>query len=220
MPISLAASYKIAAATVMDNLLTNGLQKEEIATDELQTPKMLTNGLQILPNNERQVRPLASLEPEVQREAWQKAVEEAGGKVPSGRIVKNVVQRIMERTRVPNTYQLGEVCQILAKDNPELRGKGGCWCIISHVGEFSCTVTMWDGEYTVGLQYLKSYNYLPAECQQMQVICDRINRVYSSGLEESVQRFLESLGKLNRAYFTGLEEKLLGLIEREYGVTN
>ena len=85
----IAASYKIAAATVMDNLLTNGLQKEEIATDELQTPKMLTNGLQILPNNERQVRPLASLEPEVQREAWQKAVEEAGGKVPSGRVVKN-----------------------------------------------------------------------------------------------------------------------------------
>ncbi|MHC5820645.1 MAG: hypothetical protein ACYT04_33455 [Nostoc sp.] len=212
----IAASYKIAAATVMDNLLTNGLQKEEIATDELQTPKMLTNGLQILPNNERQVRPLASLEPEVQREAWQKAVEEAGGKVPSGRIVKNVVQRIMERTRVPNTYQLGEVCQILAKDNPELRGKGGCWCIISHVGEFSCTVTMWDREYTVGLQHLKSYNYLPAECQQMQVICDRINRVYSRGLEESVQKFLESLGKLNRAYLTALEEKLLSVLESEY----
>ncbi|MHC5722909.1 MAG: hypothetical protein ACYTXY_01910 [Nostoc sp.] len=192
----IAASYKIAAATVMDNLLTNGLQ--------------------ILPNNERQVRPLASLEPEVQREAWQKAVEEAGGKVPSGRIVKNVVQRIMERTRVPNTYQLGEVCQILAKDNPELRGKGGCWCIISHVGEFSCTVTMWDREYTVGLQHLKSYNYLPAECQQMQVICDRINRVYSRGLEESVQKFLESLGKLNRAYLTALEEKLLSVLESEY----
>ncbi|MHC5748573.1 MAG: hypothetical protein ACYTXT_43390 [Nostoc sp.] len=211
----IAASYKIAAATVMDNLLTNGLQKEEIATDELQTPKMLTNGLQILPNNERQVRPLVSLEPEVQREAWQKAVEEAGGKVPSGRIVKNVVQRIMERTRVPNTYQIREVCQILAKDNPELRGKGGCWGIVNHVGEFSCTVKTWDGEYAVGLQHLKSYNYLPVECQQMQVICDRISRVYSSGLEESVQKFLEMLGKLNRAYLTALEEKLLKVLESE-----
>lgn len=150
----IAASYKIAAATVMDNLLTNGLQKEEIATDELQTPKMLTNGLQILPNNERQVRPLVSLEPEVQREAWQKAVEEAGGK--GGRIVKNVVQRIIERTRVPNTYQLGEVCQIFVKDNPELRDKGGCWAIVSAVNEFSCTVRIRDGEYTVGLQHLKS----------------------------------------------------------------
>ncbi|MCC5633020.1 hypothetical protein LC613_36455 [Nostoc sphaeroides CHAB 2801] len=139
----------------------------------------------------------------------------AGGKVPTGRIVKDVVQRIMERTQVPNTYQLGEVCQILVKDNPELRCKAGCWGIVSAVNEFSCTVRMWDGEYAVGLQHLKSYNYLPAECQQMQVICDRISRVYSGGLEESVQRFLESLGKLNRAYLMDLEEKVLKVLESE-----
>jgi hypothetical protein len=47
------------------------------------------------------------------------------------------------------------------------------------------------------------------------VICDRINQVYSSGLEESVQKFLESLGKLNRAYLTALEEKVLSLLESE-----
>ncbi|WP_281172840.1 hypothetical protein [Cylindrospermum stagnale] len=29
---------------------------------------------------------------------------------------------IMERTQVPNTYQLGEVCQIIAKDNSEGAG--------------------------------------------------------------------------------------------------
>jgi hypothetical protein len=217
----IAASYKIAAATVMDNLLTNGLQKEEIATDELQTPKMLTNGLQILPNNERQVRPLVSLEPEVQREAWQKAVEESGGKVPSGRIVKNVVQRIMERTRVPNTYQLGEVCQILAKDNPELRGKGGCWGIVNHVGEFSCTVTMWDGEYTVRIDHLKPLNYLESECQQIQLISDRIYRLWDSGkLEAPAQAVLKSLGELKRPYLSEFEEKLLGFIEHEYGIVD
>ncbi|WP_323808805.1 hypothetical protein [Nostoc sphaeroides] len=170
---------------------------------------------QVLPTNERQVRPMTKLEPQEQQEVWLRAVELAGGKVPTGKIVKDVVQRIMERTKVPNTYQIGEVCQILVKDNPELRGKGGCWGIVNHVGEFSCTVRTWDGEYTVGLQHLKSYNYLPAECEQMQVICDRISRVYSSGLEESVQRFLEMLGKLNRAYLTDLEEKLLSLLELE-----
>jgi hypothetical protein len=79
----------------------------------------------------------------------------------------------------------------------------------------SCTVKTWGGEYAVGLQHLKSYNYLPAECEQMQVICDRISRVYSSALEESVQKFLEMLGKLNRAYLTGLEEKLLKVLESE-----
>ncbi|MBW4430098.1 MAG: hypothetical protein KME50_38630 [Nostoc desertorum CM1-VF14] len=215
----IAASYKIAAATVMDNLLTNGLQKEEIATGELQTPKMLTNGLQILPNNERQVRPLVSLEPEVQREAWQKAVEEAGGKVPSGRIVKDVVQRIMERTRVPNTYHLGEVCQILAKDNPELRGKGGFWCIVNHVGEVSCTVTMWDGEYTVRIDHLKPFNYLESECQQMRQISDRINRLRNhENLEDAARAVLKHLGELKRPYLTAIEEKLLSVIEQEYGV--
>ncbi|MHC5770456.1 MAG: hypothetical protein ACYTXI_33710 [Nostoc sp.] len=38
------------------------------------------------------------------------------------------------------------------------------------MNNFSSTVKTWDGEYTVGLQHLNSYNYLPAECQQMQVI--------------------------------------------------
>jgi hypothetical protein len=169
----------------------------------------------ILPTSERQVRPMTKLEPQQQQDVWQQAVELAGGKVPTGRIVKDVVQRIMERTQVPNTYQIGEVCQILVKDNPELRGKGGCWGIVARANDFSCTVKTWDGEYTVGLQHLKSYNYLPAECQQMQVICDRVNRVYSSGLEESVQKFLESLGKLKRAYLTALEEKLLSVLESE-----
>ncbi|MBD2492373.1 hypothetical protein [Aulosira sp. FACHB-615] len=85
------------------------------------------------------------------------------------------------------------------------------------MNDVSCTVKTWDGEYTVGLQYLKSYNYLPQECQQMQEIRDRISQVYSSELEESVQRFLESLGKLKRTYLTALEEKLLRLLESEYG---
>ncbi len=193
--------YLIEAAVIFDNLV-----------------EKCERNVHILPTNEWQIRPLSKLDPDIQPEAWEQAVESANGKVPSHRIVKDAVQRIMERTQVPNTYQLGEVCQILAKDNPELRGKGGCWGIVSVVNDFSCTVRVWDGEYAVGLQHLKSFNYLPAECEQMRVICDRINRVYSSSLEESVQRFLESLGKLNRAYLTDLEEKVLGLVELEIGV--
>jgi hypothetical protein len=169
----------------------------------------------ILPTNEWQIRPLSKLDPDIQPEAWEQAVESAKGKVPSHRIVKDVVQRIMERTKVPNTYQIGEVCQILVKDNSELRGKGSCWGIVSQVNDFSCTVKLWDGEYTVGLQYLKSFNYLPAECEQMQEICDRISRVYSDSLEETVKNLLQSLGKLNRPYLTAMEEKLLSVLESE-----
>ena len=125
-----------------------------------------------MPTNERQVRPLTKLEPQQQQQAWQLSVEQAGGKVPTGKIVKDVVQQIMERTKVPNTYQIGEVCQILVKDNPDLRGRGGCWAIVSQVNDFSCTVRLWNGELTVGVQHLKSFDYLPQECQQMQQICD------------------------------------------------
>ncbi|MHC5770455.1 MAG: hypothetical protein ACYTXI_33705 [Nostoc sp.] len=50
------------------------------------------------------------------------------------------------------------------------------------------------------------------------VICDRLARVYSRGLEESVQKFLEMQGKLNRVYLTALEEKVLSLLESEVKV--
>ncbi|AVH63890.1 hypothetical protein [Nostoc sp. 'Peltigera membranacea cyanobiont' N6] len=185
-----------------------------VVVDNLQKCPQIVD---ILPTAEGQVRPMTKLEPQEQQEAWLRAVELASGKVPTGRIVKDVVQRIMERTQVPNTYQLGEVCQILVKDNPELRGKGGCWGIVSQVNNFSCTVKMWDSEYTIGLQHLKSYEYLPAECEQMQVVCDRINQVYSDSLEETVKSLLQSLGKLNRPYLTAVEEKLLSVLESEYG---
>ncbi|MFN6567174.1 hypothetical protein [Dendronalium sp. ChiSLP03b] len=170
----------------------------------------------ILPTAEGQVRPLTKLETEQQQQVWQAAVEKAGGKVPSGRIVKDIVQRIIERTQVPNTYQIGEVCQILAKENPELRGRGGCWAIVTQVNDFSCTVRTWDGELTVGVQHLKSYEYLPQECEQMQSLCDRLARIYSDSLEETVRNLLQSLGKLNRPYLTAVEEKLLNVLESEY----
>lgn len=176
---------------------------------------------QVLPTNERQVRPMTKLEPQEQQEVWLRAVELAGGKVPTGRIVKDVVQRIMERTKVPNPYRVGEVCQIIAKDNPELRGKGGCWCIVNHVGEFSCIVTMWDGEYTVRIDHLKPLNYLESECQQMQVICDRIHRLRDSGkLEAPAEAVLKCLGEVKRPYLTEFEEKLLTFVELECEISN
>ncbi|MEH2228766.1 MAG: hypothetical protein V7K71_03860 [Nostoc sp.] len=207
----------IEAAGVVDNLIKmcpNWTQNE--IEDDPAT--VHSDQLQILPTSEGQVRPMTKLEPQEQQEVWLRAVELAGGKVPTGRIVKDVVQRIMERTQVPNTYQIGEVCQILVKDNPELRGMSGYWAIVSAVNEFSCILRVWDGEYTIGLQHLKSCNYLPQECGQMQVICDRISRVYSDSLEETVKSLLQSLGKLNRPYLTVVEDKLLTLLESEYEI--
>jgi hypothetical protein len=192
------ANMKILAASVVDEL-----------------EKMTTNGGQILPTTERQVRPLTKLEPEQQREAWAKAVESAGGKVPSGRIVKDIVQRIRERTRVPNPYRVGEVCQLIAKDDPEVRGKGGQWCIVSEVHEFSCTVITWEGEITVRLSNLKSLEFSEEECQRMKDLRERLHRLYSDDLEEAARCNLAFFGKLERPYLTALEEKLLELLEAQ-----
>ncbi|BBD63220.1 hypothetical protein NIES2109_60700 (plasmid) [Nostoc sp. HK-01] len=203
------SNYLIAASQVYENLTTICCQNSEVED-------LTTNRTEILPTSEGQVRPMTKLEPHQQWEVWQTAVEEIGGKAPSGRVVKDVVQRIMERTKIPNSYQIGEVCQILAKDNPELRGKSGYWAIVTAVNYFSCTVRLWNGEVTVGVQYLKSYEYLPQECEKMQEICDRISRIYSDSLEETVKNLLQSLGKINRPYLTAVEEKLLSVLESVY----
>ncbi|MBD2492327.1 hypothetical protein [Aulosira sp. FACHB-615] len=222
-------NYLIAGSVVFDNIVTGTNCSQNGEVDETGTNcsqneevnKTRPNRSRILPTKEGQVRPLAQLEPQQQIKVWQRAVQEAGGKVPSARIVTDVVQRIIERTQVPNSYQVGEVCQILAKDNPELRGKRGCWCIVVAVHEFSCTVRTWDGELTVGVQHLKSFDYLPQECQQMQQVCDRITRLQESeNLEEAGRAMLKYLGELKRSYLTDVEEKLLSVIEQEYGVTD
>lgn len=209
-------NYLIAGSVIVDNIKmgTNSSQNE-------QAEEMGTNSSQILPTSEVQVRPLAKLEPQQQQEVWQAAVEEAKGKVPSGRIVKDVVQRIMERTKAPNPYRVGEVCQILPKDKSELRGKSGCWCIVRHVGEFSCTIEAWDGEYTVRIDHLKALNYSDSECQQMRLIYARIRRLRENeNLEEAARTVLKHLGEVKRPYLTDVEEKLLSVIEQEYGVTD
>ncbi|MGI8503181.1 MAG: hypothetical protein ACR2LR_18910 [Hassallia sp.] len=37
-----------------------------------------------------------------------------------------------------NPYRVGEVCQIIVKDNPDLRGKGEYWCIVNYLGDYIC----------------------------------------------------------------------------------
>jgi hypothetical protein len=186
---------------------------------EGENQNLRTNGTQILPTSERQIRPLTKLKPEQQRKVWQQAVQVSGGKVPSGATVKDIVQRIMEKTKVPNPYRVGEVCQIIPSYNPDLRGKGGCWCIVSHVGDFSCTVMAWDREYIVRIDHLKLLEYTDAECEQMKKICDRLKTLLAlENLEPVALGILSSLGELKRPYLTPFEEKLLQLIELEYGV--
>lgn len=147
------------------------------------------------------------------------AVEEAGNKVPSSTIVKDIVQRIRDRTKVPNPYSIQQVCQIFASYNPELRGKSGCWCIVSQVNDYSCTVETWDGEYVVKLEHLKSFDYLEEECTFMQELCSRLKTLQKLGnLDTAAYWILNGMGKLSAPHLTPLQEKLLGVLEQEYGI--
>ena len=56
----------------------------------------------VLPTKESQCRPLATLSPEQQVKAWNNAVEKAGGKVPTAKIIKKSVTDIMQTTQIQN----------------------------------------------------------------------------------------------------------------------
>ncbi|MBD2364750.1 hypothetical protein H6G36_26860 [Anabaena minutissima FACHB-250] len=201
-----AAYLKISATAVYENI------QKFLPTIGRQIP---------MPTNERQLRPLAKaeLEPNKQASVWEQAVDQAGGKVPSGRVVKDVVDRIREKTKVPNPYYLGEICVIQPKDNPELRGKSGCWGVITYVGDYSCSIQTWDGDYTAKVEHLKSLELLEEDCKFMEQLCMRLRRLYEvASRDEAVDWLLQGLGKQAKPYLSSLQSKLLVAVEREYKI--
>ena len=229
-------SYQlIDAANVVDNLLaaedgdtmcaigaqneTVNSSRQSLSGDSLFEEEAGSQEPQIiLPTSERQVRDIAKLSPEQQREVWQQAVEVSVGKLPSGRIVKDIVQRIRERTPVPNPYQIGEICRFVPKDNPELKGKSKCWAIVKEVHDFSCTVQAWDGEYQVRIENLKSQELSPGQREEVERLCDRITQLppIDTALDPSARAFLRNLGE--QLALTELGAKMLFLIEEHYQV--
>ncbi len=84
------SDYLIAAVEIFDNLYENHGSQISLKREPL---------FLILPTNERQFRPLKSLEPSQQCTAWNKAVEKASGKVPSAKIVTEVVKQLNNKDK-------------------------------------------------------------------------------------------------------------------------
>nr|WP_230966088.1 hypothetical protein [Nostoc sp. NZL] len=82
---------------------------------------------------------------------------------------------------------------------------------------------------TVEVKHLKSSDYLPQECQQMQLLCDgavsptgsdRISRLRENeNLKDAPSASAQHLGELKRPYLTAFEEELLGFIEAKASIT-
>lgn len=179
---------------------------------------LITSHCQVLPSAEYQVRPLSSLSVEQQKLAWEEAVLEAGGKVPPHRIVKSVVKRLYHKAKSPHFHVCGEVCVILKSDEPKLRGKKGCWGIITEIQEYSCNLKLWNESVDlIKPECFQSLQFSEAECQERELLCERIRNLLDiSQLEETAISILAKLGKIKRPGLTVLEEKLLSLLEKEY----
>jgi len=193
------ADLLIRAAKVIDNL------------------RVTTNGCNFLPTSERQVRPITKLEPDEQRFVWEEAVKAAGGKLPSGRIVKGIVERLKEKQLSPATdfYNVGDIFTLKGLSAVE-RKYNGCWAIAIVVNEFTLEVEVYDTVLTVKPDDLNRIDSSD-ERRQLPVILKRIKCLRQCRLlDRSAYVILESLGK--QTYLTDLEEKLLDLLEKYYGI--
>ena len=193
----MAAHFKIAAATVFENLYTNGIQT--------------------LPTSERQVRELAAIDPVVQCSVWQSAVEQAGGKVPSGRIVKGIVERLKEKQlrSASDFCSVGDAFTLIQLEG-EQRKYNGCWAITSHINDFTILVDVHDGTILVKPENLKPIDE-PDVRRQLPQTLKRIRRLRNVGLlDRGAYNILEDLGR--HTYLTDLENDLLTFLKQRYGI--
>ncbi len=114
-------TYRHGNQLIAGSLLIENLQMGTNRSQNYNDGHLGTNRSNILPTKLEQVKPLTALEPMEQRQVWQEAVEAAGGKVPSGRIVQGIVSRLKERDAAPPPipFAEGDVVLIRGMGSPE-----------------------------------------------------------------------------------------------------
>lgn len=192
------ANYTIAAAAVMENLGTIGSQ--------------------IVPTSERQVRPLVNLAPEEQRTCWQTAVDLADGKVPTGKIVKGVVERLKEKPlNFASEYcSVGEIFR-LQRLTQEEQKYNGWWGIALEVeNRLTVKCQVYDTTIEIRQENIKRIDMTTDETVKQQEIIERVSRLARCNLDPVVWAILEVLNR--QAYYTDVQMKLLETAEQLYGV--
>lgn len=207
-----AHSYRlIDAATVVDNLSPIRRQNQ----DELVLSPMER---QILPTKLEQVRPLTKLQPEEQRACWQKAVDLADGKVPTGKIVKAIVERLLEK---PPLYasqycSVGEIFR-LQRLTDEQQKYNGWWGVALEVeNRFTVKCQVYDTTLEIRHENIKRVDMTTEELQKRQEIIERVSRLARCNLDPVVWAMLEVLNR--QAYYTDVQMKFLETAEQLYGV--
>ena len=176
----------------------------------------LTKNLcQTLPTKFEQVRHLTSLEPDEQCQVWQEAIEQAGGKLPSGRIVKGIVECLKERntTLSPIPHNVGDVVLVRGMGNPDLRKHNGRWAIAIAINEYTITVALDGKNIIVKPQFLEEVD--PKYWAEIKVMHERIMRLQQNReLDPAEDAVLEVLQR--RTCFTLKQMVLLERMEQDY----
>ncbi|OWY63590.1 hypothetical protein B7486_52265, partial [cyanobacterium TDX16] len=98
------SDYLIAAACVIENLQqmrTIHSQNQPNESERLNQNNLSTLQARILPTKLEQVKPLTSLKTaQEQWQVWNQAIAAANGKIPSGRIVSEIVAQLKEKPLV------------------------------------------------------------------------------------------------------------------------
>lgn len=198
------AYLKIAAAVVYENI------QKFLPTNCRQIP---------MPMNEYQLRAIAKaeLEPEIQASTWLQGVEEAGGKPPSGRLVKSIVERIKEKpVHLASDYcKEGEVFFLQRLAGVEKK-YNGCWAIAIEVeSRFTVKAAVYDG-----ILELRQENMKPIDSEQSQTeireIYERLKRLMECQLDPIDEAQIEVLCR--RPSFTSRQKQALSAMEGVYGI--
>jgi len=196
-----AVNYLIAAVGVYENLTT-------------------TNCCRVLPTNEYQCRELGNLLPEEQPEVWQQIIEDNGGKVPSGRIVKSRVERFKElkerslRT-APLPYTEGDVVKI-CRGGAELRRHLGYWGIVKNVGYTKCLVQITLKGEDVACKENEMRKLDASKTKLIREVSDRIANLARCNLDPAVWAILQTINQ--QEDITQIQLDLLAWAEERYGI--
>jgi hypothetical protein len=207
-------NYLIAASQVVRNLQmgTNGSQTENVGIG--------TNQRNILPTSERQVRDLFGFEPDDQKEIWQLSVDDAGGKVPSSRIVKRNVERFRETKSRPISfeplaYSEEDVVKICRGDS-KLQRHLGYWGVIQHVGSFNCIVRISLKSEDVRCKANEMRKIEPEKAKLLREVSERIAALVRCKLDPAVWAILQTINQ--QEDITQVQLDLLTWAEQRYRV--
>jgi hypothetical protein len=193
------SDYLIGSSKIVDNL------KLELESEPNQNREPL---VLILPTSERQVRPLTKLKPQAQVQVWKKAVEMAGNRVPSGKIVSQVVSEILCPNRTHTEFKLGTRIKI----NPNHPQFGGCSGTIKQVPNQRQVIVKLNN----GQSELVSNEYIELELNSSikELPPEGIAYTVGVGLEYNVRLSQETWDRLNAYAAKEKTASLSGAIAR------